>query len=106
MSDAKAFAGEERRGNERRSDDVWRKSVDERIEENTLLTANLSRQIEDVSNKFNPLLQMKTDFDTHLSVICTWGKWLRRAIITLASIVSFAIPIVVGLIQMGVIRLG
>lgn len=103
---SETFHGEERRGNDRRSDDVWRKTVDARIEENTLLTANLSRQIEDVSTKFNPLLQMKTDFDTHLRVICTWGKWIRRAVITLASIVTFVIPIIVGLVQMGFIRLG
>lgn len=106
---------------DRRVPDKRIEEIEKNLSENTLLTAENSRQIDDIDTKVEKLhtamfakdsanefetpgvMTTMKRLDAHLDVICTWAKWGKRFLATIASIVTFAVPILVALRQMGII---
>lgn len=94
----------------RRSSDVRLDALERDLKTNTLLTADNTEQIKAIALTVNEvktgndsLLEMKETIERHIGVMCTWARWFKRGAWGLLSLAGAALPVIVGLKQLGII---
>lgn len=92
----------------RRAADERLSAFERALKENTDLTAEntvrlntLSGTVDEIKTGTDSLLEMKTMFENHLTVLCTWGRWGRRALYGLCGLLGVVLPVVVAAKQLG-----
>ena len=93
---------------ERRASDTRILTIERDLQENTRLTAENTQQITalradvgGVKANTDALMEMKAAFDNHLEVLCTYGRWARRAFYGLTGIAGAILPLYVAAKQLG-----
>lgn len=93
---------------DRRSGDARLAALERKLDANTKTTEEnaveitvLRGTVNEIKSGTDALLEMKTAFDKHLEVICTWAKWGKRSGYALLSFAGLALPILVAAKQLG-----
>ncbi len=78
----------------RRHSDLKISELERKLQENTDLTTEAHRKVEQLSGTVtqiktgtDALLDMKQTVEGHITVMCTWARWLKR-------IALFVVPII------------
>lgn len=93
---------------QRRSGDKRIDQIERKLDDNTTMTAahgaqiaELRTKVNNIDHKTDALLEMKTAFDNHLNVLCTWARWGKNAIYGALGIAGLVLPVYVAAKQLG-----